>query len=866
MSKKSAVPVTDEQRADLAWLVQPAKDLVENFSIDVLTALSSYLEVIEQECEENEELERQRAANPAQAAALMYKLFNFQRACRVLQGSCQVYARKVDLVYDLTLSVVDLIDNKQGDAGGGAVGRRGKGGRRIVNLGSMDYGLIDVKQIKLEALEGYGRALKEEKSAIESLRSVDLAESCEQQYERKNCLVEKPTQFMFKLNYGQLDRTDEQIWSSKPRPEVIGKVKDFDVKKSEVVFKEEILYSHDCYKNNIDQFTLPGARWIPDNKELAVNFGVPDVEVELDQEHDKELVSAYGPFKDPLSGREVVAPPRWFIEQEATRQHVDLQSRATSRATMAADSQPPLSQRMSSQGTQRLSQPLVERQRNDRTLTQLMTFVDRLAKNRPSTHLATGVGLVDMLVDNYGNSFSAGGGGGDENMNPGGGGGGGSFDYDYGGGGGGGMDYDDDGNDYVANLTRKSQHRRAAPAPWDDLEKARIPHYTGDEDLPATRKAIKQLAKEPPNPSESLRRKRRREAKTPKTRRDEFMETHDYLQDHYYWRSAARINPNKDWKVEALRGSILSEKKRRVREKTAKIREIRAKNGIGLVRRATTRGIAVEEYEAVMMEEPQQPMTIRRTMGAEFDDVVDEDLAAEVELSVLGGGYDAFDDYDIGPESVAAPAAAAEDVAPVSTYKPLRFADMDEDRINNIMILPGEDFINKALPLLRDFAENQTDRELMAYKMAKAYEDVDVAVSTLQAHVDMWHAKMEPILDEGETRKEYDVDVLGQAILAKFKTIGETKRLLDLVDRRPWFEISRYFLSCLFMCNVGNVMISEVEEEIPPIKPNMTEQEIQTMNQAAKLRITLLSRESHREKIREMEGLGGGGGAVKNTE
>lgn len=66
---------------------------------------------------------------------------------------------------------------------------------------------------------------------------------------------------------------------------------------------------------------------------------------------------------------------------------------------------------------------------------------------------------------------------------------------------------------------------------------------------------------------------------------------------------------------------------------------------------------------------------------------------------------------------------------------------------------------SEALPLLKKFAENRTDREQMAYEMAKAYEDVDVAVSTLQEQVDNWHAKLEPILDEGETRKEYDVSL-----------------------------------------------------------------------------------------------------------
>ena len=56
------------------------------------------------------------------------------------------------------------------------------------------------------------------------------------------------------------------------------------------------------------------------------------------------------------------------------------------------------------------------------------------------------------------------------------------FDDDFGGDFGDDDDDDDGAEDYVRNLTRR--HERKAPVPWDDLEKVKIPMYTGDEDIP----------------------------------------------------------------------------------------------------------------------------------------------------------------------------------------------------------------------------------------------------------------------------------------------------------------------------------------------------------------------------------------------
>ncbi|CAP31293.2 Protein CBG12293 [Caenorhabditis briggsae] len=83
------------------------------------------------------------------------------------------------------------------------------------------------------------------------------------------------------------------------------------------------------------------------------------------------------------------------------------------------------------------------------------------------------------------------------------------------------------------------------------------------------------------------------------------------------------------------------------------------------------------------------------------------------------------------------------------------------------------------------------------------------------------------------------VHLVGRNVLANYDQAGETKRLIDLILGRPWFEISRYFLACLFMCNMGNVMVDE-DRELP------LEERINTM------KITLIHKNMHSDQIAKL--------------
>ncbi|CAI5445021.1 unnamed protein product [Caenorhabditis angaria] len=800
---------TNEEGADKwAYLLKPAKDLTDNFSIDLLSYLNEYLDVIRHR---NEEEDQEQSFD----VESNYKLFNFAQACLVIQGSTMVYAKKVDFIFEEVYGVWGLVENaKEGENGPGGASKKGR--KRKIDIGSTaNFELLDMKAVKTEILKNATKFEKEEKIAVDNLRLVDNAEFAEMCYERKNVRAVRPTQFMFGRNSCQFMRTDEQFYNAKTRPEVVGKVRDFDVKKSEILHDHEMLILHDSYRRNVDQFNLPGAKWIPDNKELAANFGVAEIEAELDlEQRDNRRITAHGPFKDPLSGREIVAPPKWYIEQEVVKQQETI-ARSASAATNYAtirDSQGGSQKFGGGSQVTRMSQPFFEKQRN--SLNQFVSFVEgRLNKNRASTHLNTH--LVDMFVENYGGEK--------ENHQP--------FepmdydDGDYGGGEGGMDENEEEEDDYIDGL-RKNRERRQI-APWDETENdlMRGLVYGENEDVRKNHREVRIIQKEPTTSLSILAKKTRKNEKMGENRRDKFMRTQDYLQNHYYWRSSARLNPTNDWKIDALRTHILKEQKRRARERTAKIRGARSMR----VGRSQNRNIGQAQFEQAFdglldgeneiggegIGEENREKGNRRTLGAEYDDIADEDLAAEVEISMLGGAYD--DDFDdIAPfgETVPPIPGGSQDPTipshpqietihePQQLHQGLTFNAIDDAELANIFNLPGDLFVSRALPLLKKFAENRTDREQMAYEMAKAYENVDVATSRLQQQVDEWQEKLEPILDEGETRKEYKVHEYGGYVLDQFgDEPGETKTLAELCAGKCWFEISRYFLSCLLMSN-----------------------------------------------------------------
>ncbi|VDO39997.1 unnamed protein product [Haemonchus placei] len=110
-----------------------------------------------------------------------------------------------------------------------------------------------------------------------------------------------------------------------------------------------------------------------------------------------------------------------------------------------------------------------------------------------------------------------------------------------------------------------------------------------------------------------------------------------------------------------------------------------------------------------------------------------------------------------------------------------------------------------------------------------------VLTSDLVARVQEWEETMMPILEEEETRKEFDIHEYGDELLSMFKEVGEVKTLDELLVGRKKYEISRYFLACLMMANTYNV---RVEHEIRKDRTGV---------ETSIMRITLLKKDRHHE-------------------
>ncbi|VDM55385.1 unnamed protein product [Angiostrongylus costaricensis] len=123
------------------------------------------------------------------------------------------------------------------------------------------------------------------------------------------------------------------------------------------------------------------------------------------------------------------------------------------------------------------------------------------------------------------------------------------------------------------------------------------------------------------------------------------------------------------------------------------------------------------------------------------------------------------------------------------------FGDIDDDELNNsinVESLYGGEFIFVAPRAVTLFRFWSTTEEL---------------TSEVYARVQEWENAMLPILEEEETRKDFDIHEYGDELLDMFHEVGEVKTLDELLAGRKRYEVSRYFLACLMMANTQNVRV-----------------------------------------------------------
>ncbi|VDP31772.1 unnamed protein product [Heligmosomoides polygyrus] len=221
--------------------------------------------------------------------------------------------------------------------------------------------------------------------------------------------------------------------------------------------------------------------------------------------------------------------------------------------------------------------------------------------------------------------------------------------------------------------------------------------------------------------------------------------------------------------------------------------------------------------------------------GGDYDQIIDEQQNAENIPPMTG-----VDERGDQNKTTAASQNAnnAEKVRKSTPVIELMFGDMDDDELNNsinIGSLYGGCGPNEGSQPIGDGKKRISLLELLHEHMLKYWSTAEEVTSDLVARVQDWEDTMMPILEEEETRKEFDIHEYGDELLRMFSEVGEVKTLDELLKGRKKYEVSRYFLACLMMANTYNV---KVEHDV---KMTRDGEEVNVM------RITLLKKDRHHE-------------------
>ncbi|CAD6194691.1 unnamed protein product [Caenorhabditis auriculariae] len=701
------------------YLLKPVTDLVDNFAIDILHEIEKFLEDQEK----------------AQSEGDGYTRFNFPEASILIQATTQIYGRKVDYVCDQTYALLDTLKGTNTHSQG--ANARGARRKRGVALGALSFELEDyTKEIEtlIEKTDSHDRDLKR---ILDDVRCMKEIERMQEKFTNEYVSKALPSHFNSeKLTDYPFLRSQQPILSAKKRPELLGRLADFEVKKAEMALEQQVAIVRDDYMKDVNEFTLPGSVYVPSNY-LETNFGVP--ELDLPKHNDFcSRPNPYGPFKDVLTGRRIVAPPRWFVEQEATRMGVH---RQVSREPLSGTTPLPTRMPLGARSSNFLEAP------RELINSQVNTTVEPNFDKRGSTRLTNGVFAMTENQDSDGAEAMS-------------------------------FNGDDDDEKEPTRLLRNA----VTVDPWDeDLDMVPNGHLTLDQyEKNDWRRCVVSQNSAKSATAEVLCKKIEAEKAKENTGPKRLMETYNYFQTTFYLRDRKKAVPT-DWASSVLRSLITEKVKKNAQkaenERRAKEEDRRYQEMQRLKRNSRRRSAAIrlDDFEEPMRQTPDQ----RRTLPG----VVNTDANVSMDLDIPDDDYDDANEFDVAPMP---------DIQPGTSE--LRFADISEDEIETILNLPDEQYLKRGVPLLQKLTKELSVKEMMAYKMVRVFEDVDDDTeSSLQSRVDAWQHRVEPVLEEEETRKEFDIHLYGDQIIEQFEKPQEARDFTELVVGKKWYEISRYF-------------------------------------------------------------------------
>ncbi|VDM98938.1 unnamed protein product [Thelazia callipaeda] len=106
-------------------------------------------------------------------------------------------------------------------------------------------------------------------------------------------------------------------------------------------------------------------------------------------------------------------------------------------------------------------------------------------------------------------------------------------------------------------------------------------------------------------------------------------------------------------------------------------------------------------------------------------------------------------------------------------------------------------------------AENMTYQDMLKVHLNKYWSSAEEATSELCKRVQQWEEKIQPLLEEEESRRKFDIHEYGSELLSQYVNIGEKKCFFELVkDASAQYDISRYYLASLMLANTGNIELN----------------------------------------------------------
>uniref|UniRef100_A0A915PNM2 Condensin-2 complex subunit H2 n=1 Tax=Setaria digitata TaxID=48799 RepID=A0A915PNM2_9BILA len=139
----------------------------------------------------------------------------------------------------------------------------------------------------------------------------------------------------------------------------------------------------------------------------------------------------------------------------------------------------------------------------------------------------------------------------------------------------------------------------------------------------------------------------------------------------------------------------------------------------------------------------------------------------------------------------------------------LTFANMPNDDLQD-RVRVSSLYMNFDDPdLVLKPAEQMTYQDLLKVHLQKYWSSAEETTSKLCKRVQQWEEKVQPLLEEEETRRDFNIHLYGSELLDQYESVGQIKNFAELVkNENEQYDISRYYLASLMLASTGNIELN----------------------------------------------------------